>query len=277
MKKNKIFGFLAVAATALLLVSCGKKSSTSSKTTTITVGASAVPHAQILKHVQPELKKEGVNLKIKVFQDYVLPNKALANGDIDANYFQHIPFLNQWNKKNKGNLIDAGAVHLEPISVFSKKYKNLKNLPKNATVLVSNNAPDYGRILTIFKDAGLITIKKGMDITSATFNDIASNPKHIQFKHSYEPKLMPQLYKNGEGDAVVINANYAVQSGLNPITQSVAIEKSNSPYKNIIAIRPSEKNNKAIKKSVKALQSKSTQSWIKKHYKGAILPVKPVK
>ncbi len=123
MKKSKVFGLLAVVATAFLLVSCGKKSdsSTSSKTTTITVGASAVPHAQILKHVQPELKKEGVNLKIKVFQDYVLPNKALAGGDIDANYFQHIPFLKQWNAKNKGNLIDAGAVHLEPIAVFSKK------------------------------------------------------------------------------------------------------------------------------------------------------------
>ncbi|WP_439001807.1 MetQ/NlpA family ABC transporter substrate-binding protein [Pediococcus damnosus] len=258
------------------MVSCGKKSdsSTSSKTTTITVGASAVPHAQILKHVQPELKKEGVNLKIKVFQDYVLPNKALAGGDIDANYFQHIPFLKQWNAKNKGNLIDAGAVHLEPIAVFSKKYKNLKDLPKNATVLVSSNTPDYGRVLTIFKDAGLITIKKGVDITSANFDDIASNPKHLQFKHSYEPKLMPQLYKNNQGDAVVINANYAVQGGLDPVKQSVAIEKSSSPYKNIVAIRPNEKNNKAIKKLVKALQSKSTQDWIKKEYKGAVLPAK---
>ncbi|WPC21207.1 MetQ/NlpA family ABC transporter substrate-binding protein [Pediococcus inopinatus] len=274
MKKGKIFSLLAVVATAFLLVSCGKKSSTGSKTTTITVGASAVPHAQILKHVQPGLKKEGVNLKIKVFQDYVLPNKALAGGDIDANYFQHIPFLKQWNAKNKGNLINAGAVHLEPISVFSKKYKSLKDLPKNATVLVSSNTPDYGRVLTIFKDAGLITIKKGVDITSATFSDIASNPKNLQFKHSYEPKLMPQLYKNDQGDAVVINANYAVQSGLNPITKSIAIEKSSSPYKNIIAIRPNEKNNKAIKKLVKALQSKSTQDWIKKHYKGAVLPAK---
>lgn len=126
---------------------------------------------------------------------------------------------------------------MEPIAVFSKKVKKLQDLKKGATIIVSSNVPDYGRILQIFKDAGLITLKKGIDITSANFSDIASNPRHLKFKHSYEPKLLPTIYKNGEGDAVVINANYAVGAGLNPIKQSIAIEKRDSPYVNIIATR----------------------------------------
>ncbi|MBU7493878.1 MetQ/NlpA family ABC transporter substrate-binding protein [Lactiplantibacillus pentosus] len=272
MQKKRILGLLAVAATAILLVGCGKSSS-ESKTTTITVGASAVPHAQILKHVQPELKKEGVNLKIKVFQDYVLPNKALASKELDANYFQHIPFLKNWNKENNGTLVSAGKVHLEPIGVYSKKVKNLKDLKDGATVLVSSNAADYGRVLTLFKDAGLITLKKGTDLTSATFNDIKTNKRHLKFKHSYEAKLMPTFYKNNEGDAVVINANYAVQAGLNPKKDAIALEKSDSPYANIVAVRKGDKNKPAIKKLMKALRSKSTQKWIEKKYKGAILPV----
>ncbi|MFD1421946.1 MetQ/NlpA family ABC transporter substrate-binding protein [Lactiplantibacillus songbeiensis] len=271
MRKKGILGLLAIAATAFLLVGCGKSSS--SKTTTITVGASAVPHAQILKHIQPELKKEGVNLKIKVFQDYVLPNKALASKELDANYFQHIPFLDNWNKENHGTLVSAGAVHLEPIGVYSKKVKNLKDLKDGATVLVSSNVADYGRVLTIFKDAGLITLKKGTKLTAASFDDIKTNKKHLKFKHSYEAKLMPQFYKNNEGDAVVINANYAVQAGLNPSKDAITLEKSDSPYANIIAVRKGDQNKPAIKKLMKALRSKSTQTWIKKKYKGAILPV----
>ncbi|WP_048000178.1 MetQ/NlpA family ABC transporter substrate-binding protein [Lactiplantibacillus herbarum] len=271
MQKKRILGLLAVAATAFLLVGCGKSSS--SKTTTITVGASAVPHAEILKHIQPELKKEGVNLKIKVFQDYVLPNKALASKELDANYFQHVPFLNNWNKENNGTLVSAGKVHLEPIGVYSKKVKNLKDLKDGATVLVSSNVADYGRVLTLFKDAGLITLKKGTDLTSATFSDIKTNKRHLKFKHSYEAKLMPTFYKNSEGDAVVINANYAVQSGLNPKKDAISLEKSDSPYANIVAVRKGDQNKPAIKKLMKALRSKSTQKWIEKKYKGAIMPV----
>ncbi|KRL00611.1 MetQ/NlpA family ABC transporter substrate-binding protein [Liquorilactobacillus capillatus] len=270
---KKITGIFAIAAAALLLVGCGKASS-ANKETTITVGASSVPHAEILKHVQPQLKKEGVNLKVKVFQDYVMPNKALANKELDANYFQHIPFLDNWNKKNNGSLISAGAVHLEPIGVYSKKVKNIKDLKNGATVLVSSNVADYGRVLTIFKDAGLITLKKGTKISTATFDDIKTNKKNLHFKHTYEAKLMTQFYKNSEGDAVVINANYAVQAGLNPVKDAIVLEKSSSPYANIVAVRKDNKNKPAIKKLMKALQSKSTQSWIKDKYKGGVLPVK---
>ncbi|GAX08856.1 methionine ABC transporter substrate-binding protein [Secundilactobacillus silagincola] len=277
MKTSKrILGILGIAATTVLLAACGNSSS-KPKTTTITVGASPVPHAQILKHVQPQLKKEGVNLKIKVFQDYVMPNKALASKELDANYFQHTPFLNTWNKANHGTLQSAGGVHLEPISAYSKKVKNLKDVKDGATILASSNTPDYGRILTILQDAGLIKVKKGIDITTANFSDISSNPRHLKFKHSYEPKLMPSIYKNGEGDVDFINANYAVQAGLNPLKQAIATEKSSSPYVNIVAVRKGDQNKPAIKKLMKALQSKSTQKWIYNHYKGAVLPAKSYK
>lgn len=274
---KKLLGILGVAATAVVLGACGNSKSSSSKTTTITVGASAVPHAEILKHVQPQLKKEGVNLKVKVFQDYVMPNKALAAKELDANYFQHIPFLAEWNKENKGSLVSAGGVHLEPISAYSKKVKNLKDVKDGATILVSSNVADYGRVLTILKNAGLIKIKKGIDITTATFADVTSNPKHLKFKHSYEPKLMPSIYKNGEGDVVFINANYAVQSGLDPRKDAIVTEKSTSPYVNIVAVRKGDQKKPAIKKLMKALQSKSTQKWIYNHYKGAVLPAKSYK
>ncbi len=152
--KKKLLSLFAVVFTAFLLVGCSSSSNSGKKMTTLKIGASAVPHAQILRHVAPELKKEGVNLKITTFQDYVMPNKALANGELDANYFQHVPFLEQWNKQNHGTLVNAGGVHLEPIAVFSKKVKKLQDLKKGATIIVSSNVPDYGRILQIFKDAG---------------------------------------------------------------------------------------------------------------------------
>ncbi|HIW88311.1 MAG TPA: methionine ABC transporter substrate-binding protein [Candidatus Ligilactobacillus excrementipullorum] len=277
MKKNRLASLAAiVAASALLLVGCGSKSSDNAaqKTTTITVGASSTPHAKILEHVKPQLKKEGIDLKVKVFDDYVMPNKALASKELDANYFQHKPFLNNWNKKNNGTLVNAGGVHLEPIGVYSQKYKNLKDLPANSTVLVSSSVADYGRVLQIFKDAGLITVKKGVNMETANFDDIATNKKHLKFKHTYEPKLMPKLYEANEAAATVINANYAVQAGLDPQKDSIALEKKSSPYVNIVAVRKGDTKKASIKKLMKALQSKDTQDWIKKEYKGGVLPAK---
>ncbi len=175
MKTSKrILGILGIAATTVLLAACGNSSS-KPKTTTITVGASPVPHAQILKHVQPQLKKEGVNLKIKVFQDYVMPNKALEVRNY-ASTTSNTPFLNSYGTRlTMETLQSAGGVHLEPISAYSKKVKNLKDVKDGATILGKFQHPDYGRILTILQDAGLIKVKKGIDITTANFSDITSN------------------------------------------------------------------------------------------------------
>ena len=267
MKLKKLLLLIPILLICLGLTACGDN-----KKNTLTVGASPMPHSEILQHIKPELKKEGINLKIVTFQDYMLPNKSLKNGDIDANYFQHDPFLQEWNQKNHSNLINDGAIHLEPLAIYSKKYASLEKLPNHATILVSNSVSDYGRVLQILKSHHLITLNKGVDIKKATFKDVKTNKKHLKFKTGYEPKLMPQLFNNKQGDAVVINSNYAVQAHLNPARDAIAEEGSNSPYSNIIAIRPSEKNNWKIKKLIKVLKSKKTQEWIKNRYKGSVLP-----
>ncbi|MCD2256451.1 MetQ/NlpA family ABC transporter substrate-binding protein [Agrilactobacillus fermenti] len=270
LNKKISFALVTFGAALLFAVGAGKANAA----TTITVGASPVPHAQILEHVKPQLKKEGVNLKIKKFTDYVMPNRALTAKELDANYFQHIPFLEDYNKKNNTDIVNAGSVHIEPIGIYSKQVKKLSQVKDGSKVLVSNNKPDWGRILTMLKDAKLITLKKGVNETKATFKDVAKNPKHLKFEYDFEPKLMPELLKNNEGALVAINANYAVGAKLNPKKDAIALEKTSSPYANIIAVRKGDQNKPAIKKLVKALTSKSTQQWIDKKYKGAVLPVK---
>ncbi|CAM2794109.1 methionine ABC transporter, substrate binding lipoprotein [Dellaglioa algida] len=270
MKINKKL-FFSLLFVIILLTGCGKRADDKN---TLVVGASNIPHAEILAHVKPMLAKEGIDLKVKVFQDYVMPNKATESEDLDANYFQHKPFLDNWDKQNNGDLISVGNVHLEPIGVYSKRVKRLTDLKKGSTVLVSNSISDYGRVLTIFKDAGLITLKKGTDVATANFNDIQTNKLQLNFKHTYEPKLMSDLYANDEGAAVVINANYAVEAGLNPMKQAISLESNTSSYANLVAVTPKNKNNPAIKKLVEALQSKDTQKWILTKYKGAVIPAK---
>ncbi|WP_025083226.1 MetQ/NlpA family ABC transporter substrate-binding protein [Latilactobacillus fuchuensis] len=271
MMKKSLFVVAAVLLTGVTLAGCGQKKQADSNT--ITVGASAMPHAEILKHIQPELKKEGVNLKIKVFSDYVLPNKALDSGELDANYYQHVPFMKKANKDNGYHLVSAGSIHLEPLGLYSKQVKKLSEVKDGAKVLVSSSQPDWGRVLTILKDGGLITLKADVNAENATFKDIATNPKHLKFEYTFEPKLMPELLKNNEGTLVAINSNYAVQGGLNPEKDAVALEKQSSPYANIVAVNKGDQNKPAIKKLVKALKSKSTQTWIKNKWHGAVLPV----
>ena len=269
----KIWSFLACLIIVWLgLIWIGPN--TAKPKNTLVIGASNVPHAQILQHVAPQLKKEGVNLDVKVFQDYVMPNRALYGKELDANYFQTVAFLNQWNQENHAHLVNDGSVHLEPVGVYSKKVSRLNQLKPHAKILVSSNAPDYGRILQLFVKAGLIKIRKGVPLSQANFDDITKNPRHLIFKHSYEPKLLPEIYNNNEGDAVVINSNYAVQSGLNPDRDSIALEGAtrNSPYNNIIATR--SPGNSKVKKLLKVLHSKSTQMWIRRKYHGSVIPVK---
>ncbi|QBP18764.1 MetQ/NlpA family ABC transporter substrate-binding protein [Acetilactobacillus jinshanensis] len=272
MKKFSFFVGIVVLFIALLLIG----PNTRPPKNTLVIGASNIPHAQILRHVEPQLRRKGVKLDIKVFQDYVMPNRALQGKELDANYFQTIAFLNQWNRQNHTHLVNCGSVHLEPIAIYSKKVHKLSQLRPHSKILVSSNAPDYGRILQLFSQAHLIKVKSGIPLDQANFDDIIKNPRHLIFKHSYEPKLLPEIYKNGEGDAVAINSNYAVQSGLNPKRDSIAYEKParNSPYNNIIATRKSERHNPKIEKLLKALHSKATRRWIRKKYKSGVVPVK---
>ncbi|CEG28445.1 MetQ/NlpA family ABC transporter substrate-binding protein [Bacillus sp. B-jedd] len=274
---KKWLGTILTFALVLVLASCGssdnKAGSDKKEDKKIVVGASNVPHAVILEKAKPFLKEKGYDLEIKTFTDYILPNKSLAAKELDANYFQHIPYFNSQVKENNYDFANAGGIHIEPIGVYSKKYKSLEELPDGAHIIVSSSVPDHGRILTMLEAKGLIKLKEGVEKTTATVEDIVDNPKKIKFDAKYEAALLPQIYSKGEGDAVLINSNYALDAGLNPVKDSIAIEESDSPYVNIIAVNKGDENSDKIKALVEVLRSKEIQDFILKEYGGSVVPV----
>lgn len=275
--KKKIFGLAAILFATVGLAACGNSStdssSSSSDETTLKVGASPTPHAEILEHVKPLLKEEGIDLEVVKFDDYVLPNQALSEGDIDANYFQHIPYLNKEIKEKGYDFVNAGAVHIEPMGLYSKSIKDISDLKDGATIITSNSESDWGRIITILQDAGLVKVKDGVDLETATFDDIAENPKNLKFNHTIDPSLLASTYQNDEGDLVAINANFAYGAGLNPLKDAVLLEEDNSPYVNIVATRKGEEDSDKIKKLIKVLHEKEVQDWITEKWGGSVKPV----
>ncbi len=280
---KKFIAGLFTATSILALAACGTadteegttngEGEATEETTTLVVGASNVPHAEILEKAQPLLEEKGIELQIETYQDYVLPNKDLENGDLDANYFQHIPYLESQIADNGYDFVNAGGIHIEPIGVYSKKYDSLEDLPEGATILMSNSVADHGRILSMLESKGVITLKEGVEKTAATIEDIAENPKNLVFDYEYEAALLPQLYENEEGDAVLINSNYALDAGLNPIEDSIAIEDKDSPYVNIIAVNSGDESNEAIQSLVEVLRSKEIQDFILSEWGGSVVPV----
>lgn len=279
--KNWIKGTVILGA-GLLLAACGNDEPTEtggdtqepeSEETTIVIGASNVPHAEILEFVAPTLEEEGINLEIERYTDYILPNLALDEGDLDANYFQHVPFFEEAVAENDFDFVNVGGIHLEPIAAYSERYDSLEDLPEDARILVSNNAPDYGRVLAILEEAGLITVEEGVDLTTASFDDIAENPLNLQFEYEYDPALMPTLLQQDEGDVVFINSNFAVDNDLHPLDDSIAIESSSSPYANLIAVRSEDEDNPAILRLIEVLRSEETQQFILDTWDGAVVPV----
>lgn len=241
---------------------------------TITVGASPSPHGEILEHAKKILKKEGYNLKIKVINDYTTPNRLLSEGELDANFFQHTPYLNIEKKSKDYKITSIGNVHLEPMAVYSNKYKYLKDLPEGAEIYVSNNPAEEGRFLSFFTKAGLIKLKPGVNPITATFKDIVENKKNIKFNNKQSAEFLPKSFKNDEGDATIINSNYAIDNKLNPIKDSIAVEDKDSPYANLIAVRKEDKDSKKLKALIKVLQSQEMQKYINNKYDGAVIAVK---
>lgn len=274
---KKIVSFALLLVLSFALAACGNgdsdKGGNGKDSVELVVGASNVPHAEILEKAQPLLKEKGVELKIETFQDYVLPNKALEQKDLDANYFQHIPYLEAQIAENGYDFVNAGGIHIEPIGIYSQKYKSLDELPNGAEIIMSSSVADHGRALSLLEAKGLLTLKEGIDKTTATVKDITDNPKKITFKTDIEAALLPQVYNNKEGDAVMINSNYAIDADLNPLKDSIAIEDENSPYVNVIAVRKGDENSKAIKALVEVLHSKEIQDFILEEYEGAVVPV----
>ncbi|WP_397539783.1 MetQ/NlpA family ABC transporter substrate-binding protein [Rummeliibacillus pycnus] len=274
---KKLVAGILTASLALSLAACGTgdKSSSNgdSKETKLVVGASNVPHAEILEKAKPILEKEGVDLEVEKYQDYILPNKDLESDRLDANFFQHKPYLEQQIKDNGYDFVSAGGIHIEPIGIYSKKYKSLDKLPDGATILISNSVSDQGRILTLLEAKGLITLKSGVDKAAAEIKDIDKNPKHLKIDAKTAPEMLVQMYEHKEGDAVVINSNFAIDAGLTPTKDAIALEDSNSPYVNVVAVKKENKDNKAVKKLIDVLHSKEIQDFINKEWKGSVVPV----
>ncbi|WP_342528695.1 MetQ/NlpA family ABC transporter substrate-binding protein [Chryseomicrobium sp. FSL W7-1435] len=272
---KKLAAGLVVGASILTLAACGSEGGSSSEgeNTTLTVGASNVPHAEILEQVQPILEEQGIELVIEAYQDYVLPNQDLDNGDLDANYFQHIPYLESQIADNGYDFVNAGGIHIEPIGLYSKKFGSIDELPEGAVILMSNSVADHGRVLSMLEGAGLITLDPEVEKTTATIEDVIENPKNIEFDPNYEAALLVQMYEQEEGDAVLINSNYALDAGINPLEDSIAIEDSNSPYVNVIAVNAGDEENEAIVALVEALKSDEIQEFILDEWGGSVVPV----
>lgn len=234
---------------------------------TLTVAASAVPHAEILEFVKPALAKEGVTLDVKVFNDYVQPNVQVDQKRMDANFFQHQPYLDEFNKGKGTTLVSVAKVHIEPFGAYSATLKKLADLPNGATVALPNDATNEGRALLLLVKAGLITLKNPGSIT-AKVSDVLQNPKGLKFRE-LEAATLPRVLT--QVDLALINTNYALAAKLDPTKDALIIEGEESPYANILVTREDNRTAPAILKLVAALQSPETKAFIVEKYKGAVV------
>ena len=235
---------------------------------TLTVAASAVPHAEILEFVKPILAKEGVDLKIKVFNDYVQPNLQVDQKRMDANFFQHQQYLDEFNKGKGTDLVSVAKVHIEPLGAYADKIKSIAELPDGATVALPNDATNEGRALLLMANAKLITLKDPKNNLSKV-SDVVENPKNLKFRE-LEAATLPRVLT--QVDLALINTNYALTAKLDPIKDALIIEGAESPYANILVTREDNKDSDAVKKLVAALHSPETRAFILEKYKGAVVP-----
>ncbi|MBO8141400.1 MAG: MetQ/NlpA family ABC transporter substrate-binding protein [Firmicutes bacterium] len=237
--------------------------------TVIKVGATPVPHAEILEFIKPALQAEGIQLEIVEFNDYVLPNLALSDGELDANYFQHIPYLETFSADHGLDLAVLVGVHIEPMGLYSQRVDSLEDLPNGATIAIPNDATNGGRALLLLQEAGLIRLADGTGITATVF-DVVDNPRNIRFRELEAP-LLPRALADVE--AAVINTNYALEAGLVPLRDALVIEGAESPYVNVVAVRAGDEHNPALLKLAEALTRPEVREFILESYDGAVVPV----
>ncbi|MFJ9812371.1 MetQ/NlpA family ABC transporter substrate-binding protein [Streptomyces sp. NPDC101158] len=278
MRKNTKLtaGIVATSALALGLTACGTSSDPSSAKDAagsadkpLVVAASPTPHADILNFVKDKLAaKEGLKLEVKEFTDYVLPNTATETGQVDANFFQHKPYLDDFNKKNNTHIVPVVDVHLEPLGLYSKKVKSLKDIKAGQTVAVPNDTTNEGRALHLLADNGLITLKAGVG-TDAKLSDI-TDKKGLEFKE-LEAATVPRALN--DVDAAVINGNYAIEAKLQPAKDSLALEKAEgNPYANFLAVKEGNEKDARVQKLAKLLNSPEVKQYIEDTYKGSVVP-----
>ena len=272
-KKCKMRGVFAIGLAAAVFIfngACAKKTDgMSSKVLSgvegkhgLKVGATPEPHAEMLKLISKDLQNEGVHLEIIEFTDYVTPNAALESGQIDANFFQHIPYLQSFNEEQGTHLVSAGGVHIEPLALYSKKYSALEQLSDGAVIAIPNDPTNEGRSLLLLQSAKLIRLKENAGIT-ATPADIAENPKKLKFRE-IEAASLPRVL--ADTDAAVINGNYAIPAGLSAAQNGLFVEGSDSPYVNVVAIKKGNENDERIAALMQALRSEKIAAFIAERY-----------
>lgn len=268
--KKKLVALIGAAALSVgLLAGCGSKADDK----TIKVAASAVPHAEILEQAKPILAEQGYTLEIQVFEDYVQPNEVVESGDFDANYFQHIPYLESFNEEKGTHLVNAGGIHYEPFGLYPGKEADLANI-ENATIAVPNDTTNEARALLLLQDNGYLTLKEGAGLT-ATKNDIVDNPYNIEIielEAAQIPRTLPDVSFG------IMNGNYAMEAGYTVAENALLYESSDSDaaatYVNVIAVKEGNENSEKIKALVDVLKSDAIKDYINENYSGAVIPYK---
>ena len=277
--KKKLLALLLGLTLCLSLAACGGDSGSTTddttgtdgdtaETVTLTVAASPTPHAEILNPCVPILAEQGIELVVNQYDDYVVPNTAVEDGDEDANYFQHLPYLEEFNETRGTHLVSVAGVHIEPMGIYAGRVSSLEDLPDSAVIAVPNDATNEGRALLLLEAQGLITLDDSSNLT-ATPNNIVDNPKNLEFQE-LEAATIPSVL--ADVDLAVINSNYALGAGLNPTTDALAIESSDSPYVNVLVVKEGNENNEAIQALVDALHSDTIRDYITETFDGAVVP-----
>lgn len=275
MKFTRLFSSVAVAAgLALSLAGCQDKApeapaaGAAPKAAVLTIGVSPVPHADIVNFVAPTLKNQGIEVKVVEFSDYVQPNLSLADKELDANFFQHKPYLDEFAESRGLKLESLVAVHIEPMGVYSKSVKKVEDLAEGAKIAIPNDPTNGGRALKVLETTGLIKLKADAGIL-ATPNDIVENPKKLSFLEIEAAQLPRAL---DDVAAAVINSNFALGANLNPTKDAIAIESKDSPYANIVAIRAGESNREDLQKLKAVLTSPEVKKFLEDKFQGSVVP-----
>ena len=295
--KKKLFALTLALLLALSLTACGGDSNTddaaggddtqqaddantgdastpdeggdaSTEGLTISVAASPTPHAEILNQCVPILAEQGITLTVNEYSDYVIPNTAVEDGDEDANYFQHVPYLDNFNAERGTHLVNVAGVHIEPMGLYAGKSSSLEDLPDGATIAVPNDPTNEGRALLLLEAQGLIKLNDSSNLES-TPNDIAENPKNLEFLELEAANVPANL---DEVDIAAINSNYALGAGLNPTTDALVIENADNPYVNVLVVKEGNENNPAVLALIEALHSDAIRDYINNTFGGAVLP-----